>query len=209
MNKLPLLSPIIILLLCLSGCNKIEVFQKNKNTDDTVKVQPVTLSPSDNDSCGSTVSNFYAGQSTLAGTVTVENDSVNLYVTFNTIDGWQIQQTHLYVGALAGLPAGPKGNPKIGNFPYSASHNPRVASYTYTIPLTDFAPKECIIIAAHAEVVKFGEDGEVIQAETAWGAGKQITPGGSWASYFDYCICDDTKEVPGGSGNGGGGNSEG
>ena len=142
--------------------------------------------------CEPSVNKFYAGQHMLAGNITVSNDAVNLFVTFNTVDGWLMKQTQLYVGAKSGLPAGANGNPKIGNFPYKAPHKPMVTSYTYTIPLSSLKGDSCIIIAAHAEVIKVGANGQEYSGETAWGAGKEITPGGSWATYSDYCLCKNT-----------------
>ena len=58
-----------------------------------------------------------------------------------------------------------------------------------TIPLETL--DDCFIIAAHAEVHRF-EDGEIVQSETGWGAGDNISDG-SWAMLFKYCVqeCDD------------------
>ncbi|MBC7388575.1 MAG: hypothetical protein H7329_05135 [Opitutaceae bacterium] len=163
-----------------------------------VKTDSVTQNPSEGTTgvvvpvgtgCQTSVNNFYAGQHTLAGTITVTNDAINLIVTYNTIDGWLLKHTHLYVGPKSGLPVGATGNPKIGNFPYSTEHSPMVTSFSYTIPLSKFEGESCIIIAAHAEVIKLSENGGTADAQTAWGAGKEITPGGSWATYSDYCIC--------------------
>jgi hypothetical protein len=143
--------------------------------------------------CSAMVTNLFAGQHNLAGNVSVTNDETNLYITFNTQDGWVLNHTHVYAGPLSGLPKGANGNPKIGNFPYQAPHNPNVTSYTYTIPLSSVSADDCFIIATHAEVLRNSADGQTQQAETAWGAGTQITPGGSWASYFNYCKCENTS----------------
>ncbi len=102
-------------------------------------------------SCISTVSNFYAGQHFLAGTISVKNDANNLYVTFNTIDGWVMGQTHLYVGSLSNLPVGNSGNPNIGRFPYKTAHVGNTTNFTYTIPRSSLGSQTCIVVAAHAD----------------------------------------------------------
>ncbi|MBN2261085.1 MAG: hypothetical protein JW702_11095, partial [Clostridiales bacterium] len=61
------------------------------------------------------------------------------------------------------IPHTKSGNPKIGNFPYSMTHNPAVNEYTYQIPLDDLPGEGTVIlIVAHA-VVANG-----CQEETAW-----------------------------------------
>lgn len=201
MKKYNYLPALIISLAVLSSCEKIDVLPRNATNEEVNSYNSsTTTAPSIiTVACEKTVSNFYAGQHMLAGTITVENDAVNLYVTFHTTSGWLMQQTHLYVGPLSGLPSGSNGNPKIGNFPFSASHNPKVTDYTYTIPLTKFS-SNCMVIAAHAEVVQLSSDGTYVNGQTAWGAGKQISPRGSWASYFDYCICQPTTDDNGDGG---------
>jgi len=76
---------------------------------------------------------LYAGQHIDVGTVSVWNDSINLYVEYITTGGWKMCETHLYVG---------KTNPQIltsapGQFPYSEEHDPAVSTFTYTIPIDD------------------------------------------------------------------------
>lgn len=72
------------------------------------------------------VTDLIAGQHINVGEVRVWNDADNLYVEYETSDGWELVETHLYVG---------KTNPEQlssapGQFPYS-DDNP------YVIPLAD------------------------------------------------------------------------
>lgn len=202
--------PFFILgIMLLSSCEKMDVLpvgtRKEVKSESTPVYTPtaITVTP-----CEKTITNFYAGQHILVGTISVTNDATNMYVTFHTTGGWLMQQTHLYVGALSDMPVGPKGNPKIGNFPYSSAHSPKITEYTYTIPLNTVST-DCIIVAAHAEVVQLSANGAYVNGQTAWGAGKQINSGGSWASYFDYCICQ-PKTDGGNTGDGStGGGTEG
>lgn len=145
------------------------------------------VSNTSNEPCGTPmVVDFLAGQHIHAGTVQVHNTGTNVVVTFTTLNGWQLRHTHLYVGHCDSIPKNGAGNPQIGNFPYQTAHSPYLTTYTYTFPLSDF--DACFCWAAHAEVVLLDADGNVIQAETAWGNGTQfVQEGGSWAMFNSYC----------------------
>lgn len=139
------------------------------------------------DFCGTPkVVEFLAGQHINVGSITVGNDKDNLYVIYKTTGDWYMNQTHLYVGSLEGLPKNKSGNPIPGQFPYKTTHTPRVQEFTYEIPLSSLTP--CFVVAAHAEVVKLDGSGNVIQSETGWGNGTPINPKGNWGTYFDYCV---------------------
>ncbi|MBW2965108.1 hypothetical protein KY363_06635 [Candidatus Woesearchaeota archaeon] len=100
---------------------------------------------------------LWAGQNIDSGEVEVWNDGTTLFVKFTTHDGWELSQTHVDVASdLSGIPQTKSGNPKVGNFAYSMTHDPTVAEYTYEIDLASegFAPGDDIVIAAHAVVVK-------------------------------------------------------
>lgn len=139
--------------------------------------------------CGDpVVTNLMAGQNIDAGSITVQNTSDSLYVTFSTDGGWVLGKTHLYVGTLEGMPATSAGNPQIGNFPYQHTINPYATSDSYAIALSDLPA--CFIVAAHTETHLIGGNGEVIQSETGWGQGTQMNSSGSWAMYSEYCVQD-------------------
>lgn len=106
-----------------------------------------------------------AGQTSPAGLVIISNDQENLLVTYQAENGWKIKQIHLYAGTLALLPVNSQNVPVPGLFPISESFNPAVETVTYQIPLDQL--EECFYIAAHAVVVKDGQE------ETAWGKGDE------------------------------------
>jgi hypothetical protein len=138
-----------------------------------------------------------AGQHTDVGSVSVEledlvgNDGVvdTLSVTYDTEDGWRLDQTHLYVENQENpdMPANKKGNPKIGNFPY-VSENVYDTTKRVEIPLDEFGDLEGMLcesgmsvnldaeMAAHASVLN-----DSLGQETAWADGDQIAVKGSWA----------------------------
>lgn len=196
MKKLLTFSFLLIMLTTFSGC-----WEKEEASPVAAR-KPAPNPPVElNGPCGTTVTDFLAGQHILAGNITVTNDQTNLYVTYTTTGSWQLQETHLYVGSFEGLPKTSTGNPKIGNFPYKDSLSAGETTYTYTVPLSSLGDDQCFVIAAHASVVQLGPDGEVTQQQTAWGAGNQFNESGSWATYSVYCLCDGDGD--GGDGSGG------
>lgn len=121
-----------------------------------------------------------AGQNTVVGTVDVTYDpATNTYtVTYTTDNGWELDETHLWIGDCANRPANNPGNPLIGQFPYSESHASGTTTYSYTIDGSGLDTVGCL--AAHASV-----DGPNGENETAWGNG--LPYGGSnWAMYSEY-----------------------
>jgi hypothetical protein len=137
--------------------------------------------------CSEKTVTLIAGQNMNAGTVTVQQDATNIYVTYNTTDGWVLTQTHLFVGACNAIPVNNAGNLVPGQFPYKNTHN-NVTSYTYTVPVSAIGLNNCGCIAAHAAVKKLSAGGGVISSQTAWGEGTAINPnGGNWAMKFEFC----------------------
>jgi hypothetical protein len=199
MKKVIFFSGLMAILTSFSGCLE----KVNPKEEEAATTAAATSTPliGGNDSCEPLAANLMAGQNMLAGNVIATNDATNLYVTFNTTNGWLMTGTQLYVGSMEGLPVNKAGNPQIGNFPYSMSFSPYSTSYTYTIPLSTFGTNQCIVIAAHANVVQLDTNGNETNGQTAWSAGNAIRPGGSWATYSVYCICAGGS----GSGTGGGG----
>lgn len=131
-----------------------------------------------------------AGQHIDSGLVTVNNDGSNLTITYETFAPWVMTEIHAAVAdSVAGLPHNKKGNPVPGQFPYSATFNPGVSSYTVTIPLTGFDVGDTIYIAAHAAVSSPGSGGSSGNQQTGWGYGPRFPGASNWATYFTYFIC--------------------
>jgi len=129
-----------------------------------------------------------AGQNFYAGTVTVTSDGSHVCVTYQTIGGWQITETHLAIASsLAGIPQTKTGNPQPGKFPYSASHTPAVTTFTYCVPYV-VSGNQAVYIATHAVVQQVNDTGGVVQRQTAW-SGPNGFPGKNWATYFVYIPC--------------------
>ncbi|OAD90127.1 hypothetical protein A7A78_07875 [Aequorivita soesokkakensis] len=173
-------SKLLILLVgftVLLSCSKesdLELFQKN-NAEDALDSREEPIPGAE--IC--TQVDLMAGQHYDSGNVEVAIDGENLLVTYTMEGDWVLNATHLFVGECSERPANKSGNPKIGHFPYAATHAQGTTSYTYSIPIASLP--NCLCIAAHAEVS--GPSGN----ETAWGAGLPYG-GNSWAMYFEYCL---------------------
>ncbi len=137
--------------------------------------------------CGlPTVVTLWAGQTIDVGTITVTNDDVNLYVTYQTNGDWYLTEAHLYV-----LDYEPVGRLAPGKAPYKWEGGP-VTSFTFTVPLDNYECGAVLWLQAHAVVVKI-VDGEVVQEETAYGGDVVKPRKGSWYANIMYVVecCED------------------
>ena len=125
------------------------------------------------------------------GELTVEVVGDNLVITYvmypvgSGEEGWELLETHLYVGTIEPTKSAP------GRFPYGPED---AVSGVYTILLTDFGVATTLYIAAHAEIGMIDEFGDPVLdeyeeqiEETTWAEGdKEIRPGKNWAMYFTF-----------------------
>jgi hypothetical protein len=127
------------------------------------------------------------------GTATygIDNDA-NFYVTYDcSATGWKISGTHMYCGDKKHMPLNRPGSPKIDKFPYHKTHNPKVTTYTYRVPLTSLPPAESpgFVVAAECEVYHPYKCGT--QTQTAWAQGDfkfndKGCGGGGWFDIFYF-----------------------
>ncbi|PLW94332.1 MAG: hypothetical protein C0591_13045 [Marinilabiliales bacterium] len=117
---------------------------------------------------GEVVNTLYGGQTIEVGTVTVGttgDESGDIYVRFETLDGWYIKETHVFVGTSgADIPTNKPGNPRIGQFPYGTEYDYSDHTTVVYYPTLEYDPEESFVIATHAVV--YTDSG---QEETAWG----------------------------------------
>ena len=186
-RKLVSLLPVALTVFLLIGCGETDT-ESQQNLSSALPA-PTSL-------CGeATETTLLAGQHIETGTVEVNNDEENLYVTFHTFDGWTLGETHVAVGATSEeLPQTPSGNPIPGQFTYSDTHEEAV-TYTYVIPLGEAVAGDDQYIAAHA-VVRLQSEDDHRQKESAWGEGPSF-PGANWAMYFLHTLqeCDVVEET--------------
>lgn len=134
---------------------------------------------------GEMVHTLWAGKNINIGSVTYGLDNeANFFVTYDcSSSGWYISATHLFAGDKQDMPLNKPGAPKIGHFPYSLEHNPRVSIFTYRIPLEELPPCAApgFVVASHCIV--HSPDG---RTETAWAEGKYRFTDKGWGWYDDY-----------------------
>ena len=145
------------------------------------------------------VVDLIAGQNTVVGSVTIDRTETDLVLIYSTVEGWDINLTHMSIGDCneQWVPTTGSGNPKIGKFEHTEPHSINVNEVVYHVSLDvlpDYTDIYCF--AAHAEVV--GPTG----GETAWagniseaeGEGYVVKgfEGRSWATYIEaeQSACD-------------------
>lgn len=186
---------IFLTLLLLISCNKQEYINStsgepsekiviDQNSQIPLKETVLSTNEINEISCGKpTKVTLFAGQHIDVGTLTVTNDTQNLYIRYDLTGDWLLSETHLFVGAEEDLPLNGGQNPKIGHFPYHGTHG-LVSSYTFTIDLSKLS--NCFVISAHASVIE-SVNGELINSETAFAFGENEFPGNRWGWYLNYC----------------------
>lgn len=145
---------------------------------------------------------LYAGQTIEAGAISVEVVGDALLVTYETTDGWELEEAHLWVGDdLADMPQTPTGNPKIGLFPYSSGDISGETTWSFEVPLEELGfscpgDDATFHVAAHAALRKDDGSGGY-QTETGWADGDRLVDRGSWATAFETTLsCDCGVEEP-------------
>lgn len=136
---------------------------------------------------------LFAGQNYYAGTVTVWTESGSVCVAYATEGPWLLRETHLAIAdSLDGIPQTRSGNPRPGQFQWSATHNPPVQQFTYCVN-APYAVGEPLYVAAHAVVGQSGAGGGGA-TQTGW-AGDLDFPGNNWATYFVFVPNDGCYEI--------------
>lgn len=133
------------------------------------------------------------------GTVHVSNDKNFIYVTYEVIKGWTLQESNLHVADdIRGIPITRDGTPSPKQFAYRMMHKANLSSYTFQVPQANygFGIGQEIVIAAHAVIISenypFGK-GDLLEV---WAGNKIVHDKNPW-----YVIYYTLKE----SGNNGGG----
>lgn len=167
---------ILVATLALIACNR-------QNSEDTVS--DAWNGYQDYLKTGEIIHTLWAGKNTNIGTVTYGlDDNANFYVTYDcSSSGWMISETHMYSGDKATMPLNKPGAPKIGLFPYSRQHNPRVSTYTYRVPLVMLPPCAAPGFVVSSHCVVRSPSG---RSETAWAEGDYTFSDKGWGWYDDY-----------------------
>ena len=151
-------------------------------------------------------SNLKIQDGTDIGTVTVGNDAVYLYLTYDLSGNWYIGDVQCYAGQQLGIPRGSDGNPSYNQFPGKQALNfcDLRQTFTFKVPLSTLTSDngQCstnvqYYIAMRASVKDITNPANCSAgiAQAAWGAPFLINPGNSneWATAFYYCKQDCSK----------------
>ncbi len=196
MKNVSLISFVLLTLMFTTSCENEQVETNTINSLETSNPNFRVSSGNDSmsnyrasydDPCMTT--NLIAGQNYIAGTVSVDLDGQDLIITYTTNSDWSIQATHLSIGNCEdkSIPTTGSGNPKVGHFEHSTTHNQDVTTVSYYIDASVLSENYCF--AAHAEVN--GPTG----GETAWAEGADFD-GNNWAMFVEGVLSD--CEIDGG-----------
>jgi len=126
---------------------------------------------------------FLNSQNVEVGSVFISNNEDKLNVTFQTYGSWKLGEIHLYAGRLEDVPLNTDGSPRLGNFPYGLYFSSYLNLHTFEIDIDLF--EEDFVVAAHSEVFRLDDIGNVIQSENAWTSGIKFEES-SPATYVEY-----------------------
>lgn len=152
--------------------------------------------------CGSSsTSNLKIKDGTDIGTVTVGNDSLYLYLTYNLVGNWYLGDVHSYAGREAQIPKNTDGNPTYLSFPGKQKLNycDMRQTFTFRVLLTKLSAdnnsqcssNEQYYVAMRASVKQINNAADCTTGtdQPAWGASFLINPGNTneWATALYYC----------------------
>lgn len=192
---------VIILMIIFSSCEKQATEETDLNstiemelTQKSAKVKTPVVSyvyvdnlPDSLLLCGEIFTTpFIAGQNYNAGTVQIANTKTKLYISITMLEGWELDCTHLYIGAYDDIPFNNSGNPKIGNFPFCSCFNKGVDKVIYEFNISDFSSTPTILV--HGEV-------SGTSCETAWAFGIEFPEAERWGWYINYTMKSCTPPV--------------
>ncbi|WP_157492066.1 hypothetical protein [Mangrovimonas sp. ST2L15] len=198
MKKITLMLTAMSLSLVL-GCSNESLGDENIGASQKKpkKVETTPFDEPENDGEHCFITHLIAGQTHVAGSVTIDVDGDQLIITYTTNEDWTIGTTHLSIGICESdwVPLNGAGNPQIGQFEFTEPTSQTSTEVVYIIPISEVGDNYCF--AAHAEVQ--GPTG----GETAWALGDQFD-GNSWAMYDEFNLSDCESDDDGGDDDGGG-----
>jgi len=159
------------------GCDKLANPIVNQPPDDPGKVTTADFPH---------VEQIIAGQTQVAGTVTIYATMDNIYVRYQTTGDWYLTEYHVHViddceGGY-GFP-NHNGNPALNEFDYRDAFDPD-QDVLVEIPWGDLLDSPELCFATHCALKRI-VGGDTVETQTGW-SGDQPFPGRNWALYF--CI---------------------
>jgi len=195
---------ILILFTAIFSCKKQKPTDNSSShqPDETPGVYESIFNAPTFSFCGSSLtSNLKIKDGTDIGTVTVGNDSVYLYFTYNLTGNWYLGDAHAYAGKQSLIPRNIDGNPVYTQFPGKQHLNfcDLRQTFTFRVSISSLtidndaqcSTNERFYIAMRASVKQFSNAADCSTGtdQAAWGAPFLINPGSAneWATSFYYC----------------------
>jgi hypothetical protein len=182
-NFAEMLAIILMLPFIFIGCQKAELIDDSKTTNPENKENPGLKSTEDY--CGTPLVADLVdfNQSISAGTVTIGNDATTLYVTYELVGEWWIQNAVLFVGPAS--EAGTIYADGSGRFapsswvsPYRHNYFPWDFSQFYTFEIDLTTLDDCYVIVAYANSKNLTTN----ENKYIWGK-SQLKSSGYWLEY--------------------------
>lgn len=142
------------------------------------------------------------------GSVTVANDELYLYLTYNLEQNWYLVDVQSYAGTEALIPRTANGNPNHGRFPGKQGLSPcdMKQAFTFRVARTALTAEETAdcagryFVAMRASVRHIANVANCTAGldEEAWAAPILINPNrkSEWATAFYYCVQDCPPPAP-------------
>jgi hypothetical protein len=199
----------MLLFTAIFSCKKQRPPENNENPQppSSVVYEPLLTFPSVS-YCGSPLtSNLKVKDGTDIGTVTVGNDAIYLYLTYNVTGDWYLGDAQCYAGQQSLIPrSSDNGNPVHEQFPGKKDLNFCDLRQTFTFrvllsSLTSDNSAQCstntqyyVAMRASVKQINSASDCSTGVGQPAWGAPFLINPGNTneWATAFYYCKQDCT-----------------
>jgi hypothetical protein len=117
-------------------------------------VAPLQAQPCRYLPCGSPMTvDLKVNRSSTVGSVTISNDNSFVYVNYTAQPGYLLTSLNLAVKtSLNAIPHSSSGAPQVSSFPYAATFNPGVSTYSFAIPRSTFPATGQLYVAAEAVV---------------------------------------------------------
>jgi len=205
----------LVLLIIVLSCKKHKPIEAPPNPPPGKETPPTSayealLTPTIVSYCGTPLtSNLKIQNGINIGTVTVGNDAVYLYLTYDLFDDWYLGDAYCYAGQEFLIPRNADGNPDHEQFP--GKQNLRFCdlrqTFTFKVALSSLSSDisgQCatntqfyIAMRATVKQISNGADCDGGADQPAWGAPFLINPGNTneWATAFYYCR-EDCSTVP-------------
>ena len=193
---------VVLFFISIFSCKKQKSREDPPRPEETPSVYESIFTPYPVAFCGSAqTSTLKIKDGTDIGSVTVGNDSLYLYLTYNLTGNWYLGNVHSYAGRESLIPRNVEGNPAYSQFPgkQNLSFCDLRQTFAFRILMSKLtldntaqcATNEQYYVAMRASVKQISNVADCLAGteQPAWGAPFLINPNNAneWATAFYYC----------------------